>query len=107
MSDSRYAVIEAQGVQFRVAAQEEHVLPHLGAEPGTEITFDRVLLVSDGKQVTVGRPTVEGASVRVQVVGTEKGPKITVGTFKRRKKFRKKIGYRDTLTRVRILDIRA
>ena len=107
MSDSRYAVIEAQGVQFRVAAQEEHVLPHLGAEPGTEITFDRVLLVSDGKQVTVGRPTVEGASVRAQVVGTDRGPKITVGTFKRRKKFRKKIGYRDTLTRVRILDIRA
>lgn len=107
MSDARYAVIEAQGVQFRVAAQEEHILPHLGAEPGTEITFDRVLLVSDGKQVTVGRPTVEGASVRAQVVGTDRGPKITVGTFKRRKKFRKKIGYRDTLTRVRILDIRA
>jgi large subunit ribosomal protein L21 len=107
MSDARYAVIEAQGLQFRVSAEEEHVLPHLGAEPGTEITFDRVLLVSDGKEITVGRPTVEGASVRAQVVGTGKGPKITVGTFKRRKKFRKKIGYRDTLTRVRILDIRA
>jgi large subunit ribosomal protein L21 len=107
MSESRYAVIEAQGIQFRVSAQEEHILPHLDAEPGTEVTFDRVLLVSDGKQITVGRPTVEGASVRAQVVGQGKGPKITIGTYKRRKKYRRKIGYRDTLTRVRILDIRA
>ena len=106
MTESRYAVIQAQGLQFRVAPQEEHILPNLGAEPGTELTFDRVLLVADGKGVRVGAPLVEGAAVKVQVVGAERGKKIKVGTFKRRKKFRKKIGYRDTLTRVRIVDIR-
>ncbi len=106
MSDSRYAVIEAQGLQLRVAPQEEHILPHLAVEPGTEVTFDRVLLIADGKEFKVGRPTVEGAAVRAEVVGTERGKKIDVGTFKRRKKYRRKIGYRDTLTRVRILDIR-
>ncbi len=106
MSDSRYAVIEAQGLQLRVAPQEEHILPHLAGEPGTEVTFDRVLLIADGKEFKVGRPTVEGAAVRAEVVGTERGKKIDVGTFKRRKKYRRKIGYRDTLTRVRILDIR-
>jgi large subunit ribosomal protein L21 len=44
--------------------------------------------------------------VTARVLGTERGPKITVGTYKRRKKYRRKIGYRDTLTRVKILDIR-
>lgn len=107
MSDSQYAVIEAQGLQLRVAAEEEHILPHLALEPGAEVTFDRVLLVSDGTGVRIGRPTVEGASVRAQVIEQGKGPKITVFKFKRRKKYRRKIGYRDQLTRVRILDIRA
>jgi large subunit ribosomal protein L21 len=107
MSDQTYAVIQAGGLQFRVSPQEEHVLPKMGVAAGTEITFDKVLLVSDGKGLKVGQPTVEGASVRAQVVGDEKGVKIHVGTYKRRNKFRKKIGYRDSLTRVRILDIRA
>ncbi|HEY7729032.1 MAG TPA: 50S ribosomal protein L21 [Candidatus Eisenbacteria bacterium] len=107
MSDPSYAVIEAQGLQLRVSVQEEHILPHLALRPGAEVTFDRVLLVSDGRGVRIGRPTVEGASVRAQVVEEAKGPKITVAKFKRRKKYRRKIGYRDRLTRVRILDIRA
>jgi large subunit ribosomal protein L21 len=65
-----------------------------------------VLLIGDASGVQIGQPVVKGAAVTARVLGTEKGPKITVGTFKRRKKFRKKIGYRDTLTRVKILDIR-
>jgi len=106
MSESRYAVIKAQGLQFRVQKDEEHILPHMGMEAGAEVTFDQVLLIGDTKGVQIGRPVVEGAAVTARVLGTEKGPKIHVGTFKRRKKFRKKIGYRDTLTRVKILDIR-
>ncbi len=106
MADSRFAVIEAQGFQFRVAPQEEIILPHIDEEPGKDLTFDRVLLVSDAGSVQVGSPLVAGARVLAQVVGHEKGEKVTVGTFKRRKKYRRKIGYRDSLTRVRILDIR-
>jgi large subunit ribosomal protein L21 len=106
MTSARYAVIEAMGLQYRVAAEEEHVLPHMGAEPGTQVTFDRVLLIADGTGVKIGTPVVEGASVKVQVIGTERGPKIKVGVYKRRKKYRRRIGYRDTLTRVKILDIR-
>jgi len=105
MTESRFAVIQAQGLQYRVAKEEEHILPHMGAEPGQEVTFDRVLLIGDGKGIRVGQPVIEGASVTVQVLGTEKGPKIQVGTYKRRKKYRRRIGYRDTLTRVKILDI--
>ena len=106
MTETRYAVIQAQGLQYRVEKEEEHILPHMGAEPGQEVTFDRVLLIADGNGIRVGQPLIEGASVKVQVLGTEKGPKIQVGTYKRRKKYRRRIGYRDTLTRVKILDIR-
>ena len=102
---SRFAIIQAQGVQFRVSKDEEHIMPHLGKKPGEEIRVEHVLLISDGDGVQVGRPLVEGAAVLMQVVGHEKGDKITVGTYKRRKKYRRKIGYRDTLTRVKILGI--
>ncbi len=104
-AESRFAVIEAQGRQFRVAQNEEHIVPLLGMEPGDELLIDRVLLVSDGDDIQVGRPLVEGAVVVMQVVGHEKGDKVTVGTYKRRKKYRRKIGYRDSLTRVKILGI--
>jgi len=103
--ESRFAVIQAQGLQFRVAKDEEHIMPHMGKEPGEEIVVDRVLLVSDEDGVQVGRPLVEGAVVLMQVLGDEKGDKIRVGTYKRRKKYRRKIGYRDTLTRVKIVGI--
>jgi len=104
-AESRFAVIQAQGLQLRVAKQEEHILPHMGGEPGAEVRIERVLLISDGDQVQVGTPIVEGAVVVLQVVGHEKGEKVKVGTYKRRKKYRRKIGYRDTLTRVKVLEI--
>jgi large subunit ribosomal protein L21 len=103
--ESRFAVIRAQGLQFRVSKNEEHIMPHLGKEPGEEIVVDHVLLISDEDGVQVGRPLVEGAVVLMQVIGDEKGDKIKVGTYKRRKKYRRRIGYRDTLTRVKILGI--
>jgi large subunit ribosomal protein L21 len=102
---SRYAVIQAQGLQFRVLPGEEHLLPNMGAEPGSKVTFDQVLLIGDEGGVQIGQPVVVGASVTGEVVRSERGKKIKVGVFKRRKKYRRKIGYRDTLTRVRILDI--
>jgi len=103
--EPRFAVIQAQGMQFRVAQDEEHILPHLGQDPGSKIKIERVLLISDGNGVEVGKPIIEGAVVTLEVVGHEKGEKIRVGTYKRRKKYRRRIGYRDTLTRVKILGI--
>src|SRR5438067_2623079 len=99
----RFAVIQAQGMQFRVAKDEEHILPHLSQEPGSTVKIERVLLISDGNGVEVGKPLIEGAVVTLEVVGHERGEKIRVGTYKRRKKYRRRIGYRDTLTRVKIL----
>ena len=104
-ANGRFAVIQAQGLQLRVGKDEEVILPHLGGETGDQLKIDRVLLVSDGSDISVGTPLVEGAVVTLQVVGHEKGEKIRVGTYKRRKKYRRRIGYRDTLTRVKVLDI--
>ena len=73
--------------------------------PGAAVLFDRVLLIGDEGGVQVGQPLVAGAAVKGEVVRTERGKKVIVGVFKRRKKYRRRIGYRDTLTRVRILDI--
>jgi len=103
--EPRFAVIQAQGLQFRVAQDEEHVLPNLGQDLGSKIKIERVLLISDSHGVEVGKPLIEGAVVTLEVVGHERGEKIRVGTYKRRKKYRRKIGYRDTLTRVKILGI--
>jgi large subunit ribosomal protein L21 len=100
-----FAEKRPRGKQFRVAQDEEHILPHLSQAPGSKVKIERVLLISDGNGVEVGKPLIEGAVVTLEVVGHEKGEKITVGTYKRRKKYRRKIGYRDTLTRVKILGI--
>jgi large subunit ribosomal protein L21 len=78
-----------------------------GQEPGTTITFDQVLLVSNEGQVTVGTPTVEGASVTAEIVGPSKGPKLTVFRFKRRKNVRVKRGHRQKHTEVRVTSINA
>ena len=102
---SRYAIIQAQGLQLRVLPGEEHVLPNMDLQPGAPVTFDRVLLIGDEGGVQIGQPLVAGASVTGEVVRSERGKKVNIGVFKRRKKVREKTGYRDTLTRVRILDI--
>lgn len=78
-----------------------------GQEPGSTVTFDKVLLVSNEGQVTVGKPTVEGATVTAEVVGAAKGPKIVVFRFKRRKNVRVKRGHRQKHTEVRITSINA
>ena len=103
--EPRFAVIQAQGLQLRVGQDEEHILPHMGGDPGSKVKIERVLLISDANGIEIGKHLIEGAVVTVEVVGHERGDKIRVGTYKRRKKYRRKIGYRDTLTRVKILGI--
>ncbi|HEX7024963.1 MAG TPA: 50S ribosomal protein L21, partial [Gemmatimonadales bacterium] len=77
------------------------------AEPGSTITFDEVLLTSDGEKVTAGTPTVKGASVTAEVLGEVKGEKIYVFRFKRRKNIRRKTGHRAKFTDVRITGVKA
>ena len=100
-----YAIVDAMGKQIKVTENEKAIIPKQDAREGDEIVLSRVLLVSDGENVKVGTPTVEGARVIAEVVGHKKLPKIVVFKFKRRKKYRRKKGHRQPVTEVLVKKI--
>jgi large subunit ribosomal protein L21 len=102
-----YAVVTTGGKQYRVEAGTELSVERLAADAGSSVTFDRVLLVGDGDTVTVGTPTVDGASVSGTVLGETRGPKLVIFKFKQKVKYRRTTGHRQHLTRVRIDEISA
>ena len=101
-----YAVITDRSRQFTV--REGDVIQcdaMASAEPGQNVVFDDVSLVSHEGNVRVGKPKVDGAKVTGEVLGEGRGPKLTVFRFKRRKDSRTKTGHRQKYTRVRITSI--
>ena len=103
-----YAVIRDRNNQATVR-EGDVILCDLmkSAQPGDELTFDEVLLLSNDGDVRVGAPTVDGAKVTGEVVGEEKGDKVVAFRFKRRKNIRVKRGHRQRYTRVKITGIHA
>ncbi len=100
-----YAVFRTGGKQFRAEPGKKIRVPSLGVEPGESITFDHVLLASDGTEVQVGSPMVDGASVKAEVVRHGRDSKIIVFKRKRRKKYRRKKGHRQGYTEIRVDEI--
>ncbi len=100
-----YAIIETGGKQYRVEPGAVLALERLPGERGSRVELDRVLLISDGTAVTVGHPTVAGARVVSEILAQTRGDKIDVFKFKKRKKYRRKTGHRQALTKVRIAEI--
>ena len=101
-----YAIFRALGKQFRAEKGQTLRLPLMHKEPGEKVTFDEVLLSSDGNTIRAGAPLVKGASVEAEVVGDGKEKKIYVFKFKRRKNYSRKQGHRQGFTEVRITDIK-
>lgn len=102
-----YAVIRTGGKQYRVEPGHEFLVEkHPDAEPGKPLKLDDVLLYSDGKTVTVGQPTLP-VTVHCFCVGNEKGRKVFTVKYKRRKNYRRTMGHRQTLTRLRVEKIEA
>jgi large subunit ribosomal protein L21 len=97
-----YAVITSGGKQYRIEPGTKLSVELLPGEAGGSVTFDRVLLIGDGAKVTVGTPTVPGASVSATVLGEELGPKLVIYKFKQKVKYRRRTGHRQHLTSVRI-----
>ncbi len=97
-----YAVVITGGKQYRVEAGTELTIERLAADAGSSVTFDRVLFVGDGDTVTVGTPTVDGATVSGTVLGETLGPKLRIFKFKQKVKYRRTTGHRQHFTRVRI-----
>jgi large subunit ribosomal protein L21 len=101
-----YAIISDGGRQLKVAQDEELVIDYRDVPAGQKVTFDRVLAVSDGAgDLKLGPPLVSGASVVAEVLGPEKGEKLTVQKFRKRKTYRVRTGFRPLYTRVRISSI--
>ncbi|MDA1195800.1 MAG: 50S ribosomal protein L21 [Planctomycetota bacterium] len=96
-----YAVIQDRGKQYTVKPGERVRLDLMDAAAGTDVVFDRVLLVG-GDAVRLGAPLVEGARVKATVLGEFKDRKIIVFKKKRRKKHRRKNGHRQRYTDVRV-----
>ena len=100
-----YAIIESGGKQYRVEPGVIVALERIPGDVGSQVELDRVLLVSDGTTVRVGKPTLSGAKVVSKIVAQTRGKKIDVFKFKKRKKYRRKTGHRQELTEVRIAEI--
>ena len=101
-----YAVIETGGKQFRVEVGTELAVELLDVEPGQSITLERVLLVADGSDATVGTPTVADAAVEAEVIGRDRGDKVIAFKYRPKARRRVKKGHRQELTLLRIADIR-
>ncbi|MCP3916935.1 MAG: 50S ribosomal protein L21 [bacterium] len=102
-----YAVISDRNNQATVRVGDEVACDLMDAQPGTEITFDDVLLVGGEGGAKIGKPFVAGAKVTGEVIGTARGKKLVIFRFKRRKNIRRKAGHRQSYTRVRITGIDA
>ena len=102
-----YAIVNINGVQQKVVPDAVLDLPRMSGEPGARVTFDQVLLVANGDTISVGQPNVKGASVAIEIVEHLRGPKLKIFKFKRRRDYRRRRGYRDELTRVRVASITA
>lgn len=100
-----YAVLETGSKQYRVTAGDTLKIERLPIEAGKPVKFDRVLLVNADGKVTVGAPTVTGATVEADVVEHIRGDKVVTFKMKRRKGYHKTIGHRQELTVVKVKEI--
>ncbi|HOB97168.1 MAG TPA: 50S ribosomal protein L21 [Verrucomicrobiota bacterium] len=101
-----YAVLQTGSKQYRVATGDTLEIERLETEAGQPVTFDQVLLVNRDGQVSVGSPTVAGASVVGDVIEHKRGPKLIAWKMKRRKGYHRKVGHRQELTVVKIKEIK-
>jgi large subunit ribosomal protein L21 len=100
-----FAIVEIAGQQFKVAKDQKVFVHRLAAEEGASVSFDNVLMLSEGDKVTVGAPAIDGAQVGAKIIKHLKGDKVIVFKKKRRKGYRVKNGHRQSLTEIVIESI--
>ena len=100
-----YAIVEVLGKQYKMTEGLILDIDRMAVE-GKEVTFDRVLLVANEKEITVGKPTVENVKITAEVMDKDrKGDKIIVFKWKRRKMYRRKRGHRQKFIKIKIVKI--
>lgn len=102
-----YAVIATGGKQYRVQVGDKLTVERLTVEQGSDVTLDQVLLIGGNGETKIGTPVVEGATVTATVDLHDRGEKIVVFKFKKRKRYRRRTGHRQAQTRLTITAISA
>ncbi len=100
-----YAVVKTGGKQYRVSKDDILKVERLAGEAGDVVTLEDVLMVGNGKDVTVGEPQVAGAAVAAEILEQGRGPKITIFKKRRRQNYRRKRGHRQLLTVLKVTEI--
>jgi large subunit ribosomal protein L21 len=101
-----YAVVNSGGKQYKVRQGEVLRVEKISGDVGNPVTFDRVLMFSDGENVSIGQPTLEDIAVEGRIVEQGKAKKIIVFKYKKRKRYRRKKGHRQEFTAVFIDSIK-
>ena len=102
----KYAIVEDGGKQYKVVEGETIEVDRFQADIGEQVDLDRVLLISDGDQTSIGTPYLDGVKISATVEDQIKGPKIVVFKYKPRVRYRVKTGHRQKYTRLRIGEIK-
>lgn len=102
-----FAVIETGGKQYQVEPGQTINVEKLPYDVGAEVELDRVLMIGDGMQLTVGKPVIEGAKVIARVAGQGRTRKMIVFKYENKKRLRRKRGHRQSFTRLVIDRIEA
>ena len=97
-----YAVVNTGGKQYKVQQGEVLRIEKIPGEVGSPVTFDRVMMFSDGETVNIGQPVLDDVAVEGHIVAQGKAKKILVFKYKRRKRYRRKQGHRQEFTAVQI-----
>jgi len=102
-----YAVIKTGGKQYRVEAGEKIRIEQILAEIGSELVIDQVLMVADGDNISMGKPLVDGATVKATVLEQGRHDKVRIFKMRRRKHYQKHQGHRQNYTEIQITGISA
>ena len=97
-----YAVVQTGGKQYRVQDGDTLTVEKISGEAGDSISLEEVVALSDGKDLNVGAPTVDGAAVKASIVKHIRGPKVVNYKKKRRKGYERKVGHRQDMTIIKI-----
>jgi large subunit ribosomal protein L21 len=100
-----YAVVQTGGKQYRLGVGDNVRVEKLAGEPGEVVELPKVLVIGDGEKVSIGDPVIAGASVKAEIVSHGRDKKIRVFKMKRRKKYRRTQGHRQSFTQLRVTEI--
>lgn len=100
-----YVIVDIQGQQFKVQPDQKLFVHRINADQGSEVEFEKVMLIDNDGEVQVGTPVIEGAKVIVEVLSHVKGDKVFVFKKKRRKGYQKLNGHRQQFSEVKVKEI--